>query len=179
MGSQKLTFLIHRGKVNPIRRGLAHRRSRVIALLFPSLTAALEADEWSASRPGRSLPRESFGTHFTGGWMDPSAGLECRENFVLAVIRFADFPTGSHSLYQLNYQAHITQWIAVNYNHYTLSNNPVERSCQETGVVLTVTDIGAPCNPLLLNSTAPLTQTLGFTLQWIAHFFNFMYIFLI
>ena len=31
------------------------------------MTAALEGGEWSAAHPGRTLPRERPGTHFTGG----------------------------------------------------------------------------------------------------------------
>ena len=33
------------------------------------MTAALEGGEWSAARPGRTLPRERLGTHFTGDWV--------------------------------------------------------------------------------------------------------------
>jgi hypothetical protein len=41
------------------------------------LTSALDVGEWSASRPGRFTPRErASGTHWTGGWVDPRAGLE-------------------------------------------------------------------------------------------------------
>jgi hypothetical protein len=40
------------------------------------MTAVLEAGEGSVSRPGRSFPREILGTYFTGGWVDPRAGLE-------------------------------------------------------------------------------------------------------
>ena len=163
----------------PLRAWFCPWGSRAIALLFLFLTAALEAGEWSASRPGRSLHRESLGNHFTGGSMDSRAGLECRENFVPAGIQSPDRPACRQSVYQLNYPAHITQWIAVNYNHFTLSNNPEESSCQQTGVLLTVTDHGAPRSPLFLNCTAPLTQTLGCTLQWNALLFHFMYIFLI
>jgi hypothetical protein len=34
--------------------------------------------EWSASRPGRALPqgKEPPGTHCTGGWVGPRAGLD-------------------------------------------------------------------------------------------------------
>ena len=42
------------------------------------MTAALEGVEWSAARPDRTLPRERTGTHFTGGWMGPRAGLDGR-----------------------------------------------------------------------------------------------------
>jgi len=40
------------------------------------MTAALEGAEWSAARPGRTLPRERPGTHCTGGWVGPRVGLE-------------------------------------------------------------------------------------------------------
>ena len=40
------------------------------------LTTALEGGEESVSRPGRSLPRERPGTHCTGGWVGPRAGLD-------------------------------------------------------------------------------------------------------
>jgi len=39
------------------------------------MTVALEGGEWSAARPGRTLPRERPGTHFTGGWVDPRTSL--------------------------------------------------------------------------------------------------------
>jgi len=49
----------------------AHRGKRGIALLFPD-----QEGEGSASGPGRSLPRETPGTHFTGGWVVLRAGLD-------------------------------------------------------------------------------------------------------
>ena len=47
--------------------------------LYSSTTAALEGGEWSAARRGRTSPRERTGTHFTGGWVGPRAGLEFRK----------------------------------------------------------------------------------------------------
>jgi hypothetical protein len=43
-------------------------------------TSALDGGEWSASRPGERTP----GTHSTGGWMAPRAGLykEAREKIL-------------------------------------------------------------------------------------------------
>jgi hypothetical protein len=39
-----------------------------------SLTLALDGGEWSASRPGRFIPREGApGTHWIGGWVDHRA----------------------------------------------------------------------------------------------------------
>ena len=43
------------------------------------MTAALEGSEWSAARPGRTFPQERAGTHFTGGWVGPRAGLDGRK----------------------------------------------------------------------------------------------------
>jgi hypothetical protein len=40
-------------------------------------TPALDGGEWSASRPGRTLPPgKDLGTHCTGGWVGPRAGLD-------------------------------------------------------------------------------------------------------
>ena len=43
------------------------------------MTAALEVGEWSAVRPAALYPRERIGTHFTGGWVGPKAGLDGRK----------------------------------------------------------------------------------------------------
>ena len=44
------------------------------------MTTALEGGEGSASLPGRSLLRERPGTHCTGSWVGPRAGLDrCRK----------------------------------------------------------------------------------------------------
>jgi len=53
---------------------VAQRVDRVIALLFHD--RGIKGGEWSAARPGRTLSRERPGTHFTGGWVDPRAGLD-------------------------------------------------------------------------------------------------------
>jgi hypothetical protein len=43
--------------------------------LHAFLTSALNAGEWSASRPSRFIPRERDpGTHWIGGWVGPRAG---------------------------------------------------------------------------------------------------------
>jgi hypothetical protein len=45
--------------------------------LHAILTSALDGGEWSASRPGHFTPGErAQGTHWTGGWVDPRAGLD-------------------------------------------------------------------------------------------------------
>jgi hypothetical protein len=41
------------------------------------LTSALVGGEWSASRPGHFTTGERApGTHWIGGWVDPTAGLD-------------------------------------------------------------------------------------------------------
>jgi hypothetical protein len=54
----------------------AHRRNRGIALPFHD--HGTRRGESSASRPGRSLPRERPGTHYKGGWVDPRTVLDRR-----------------------------------------------------------------------------------------------------
>jgi hypothetical protein len=45
---------------------------------YSFMTSALNAGEWSASRPGRALPpgKGPPRTHCTGGWVGPRAGLD-------------------------------------------------------------------------------------------------------
>ena len=52
----------------------AHKGIRRIALPFHD--HGTRRGEGSASRPGRFLPRERSGTHCTGGWVGPRAGLD-------------------------------------------------------------------------------------------------------
>jgi len=40
------------------------------------MTMAVEGGEGSASRPGRSLPRERLCTHCTGDWVGPRASMD-------------------------------------------------------------------------------------------------------
>jgi hypothetical protein len=47
------------------------------AYWWSSLTSTLDGREWSASRPGRFTHRDRTpGTHCTGGWVGPRAGLD-------------------------------------------------------------------------------------------------------
>jgi len=43
------------------------------------MTAALEGGEWSAARPGRTLPRERPGKNYTVRWVGTRAGLDGRK----------------------------------------------------------------------------------------------------
>ena len=68
------------------------------------MTAALEGGEWSAARPGLTLPRKRHGTNFTGGWLGPRASLDWRKissptgfdplTFQPVVNRYTDWATG-------------------------------------------------------------------------------------
>jgi hypothetical protein len=48
---------------------------------YSFLTSALDGGEWSASRPGHAFtPGEKTpGTHWTGGWVGPRAGLDTED----------------------------------------------------------------------------------------------------
>jgi hypothetical protein len=70
------------------------------------LTSALAGGEWSASRPGRFRPGETApGTHWTGGWVDPRAGLDMEKRKSLTLPGLELRPLGrlasSQSLYRL------------------------------------------------------------------------------
>src|SRR5215469_14147913 len=67
------------------------------------LTSALEGGVWSASRPGRLYPQERPGTHCTGGWVGPGAGLDRCGKSRPTGIRSPDLPARSESLYRLRY----------------------------------------------------------------------------
>ena len=56
---------------------MAKRVGRDLALLF--LDRGTRSGECSAARPGRTLPPGKPGTHFTGCWVGPRAGLEGRK----------------------------------------------------------------------------------------------------
>jgi hypothetical protein len=63
--------------VVPLRSIEAHLGDRRYSY-YSCITSALEGGEWSASRPGRALPpgERAPGTHCTGGWVNPRAGLD-------------------------------------------------------------------------------------------------------
>jgi hypothetical protein len=46
----------------------------------PFLTTALHGGKWSASSPGRFISEERApGTHWIGGWVSPTAGVDTVE----------------------------------------------------------------------------------------------------
>jgi hypothetical protein len=74
---------------------------------------ALDGGDWSASRLGRAFPpgERTPGTHFTGGWVGPRAGLdtEARGKNPLPLPgiepRSPGRPARSQTLYCLSYPA--------------------------------------------------------------------------
>jgi hypothetical protein len=73
------------------------------------LTLALAGGEFSASRPSRFTPKEPApGTHWIGGWVDPSAGLDDMEKWKFFTLPGLELrPLGrsarSQTLYRLRY----------------------------------------------------------------------------
>jgi len=72
------------------------------------MTAALEGGEWSATRPGRTLPPRKTGAHFTGGWVGPRAGLAGGKSRSHRD-SIPERPARIQSLYRLSYPAHTGQ----------------------------------------------------------------------
>jgi hypothetical protein len=81
------------------------RESRCIALLCFQ-TSALEGVRGQRHAPAAFYPRERPGTHCTGDWVSPRAGLTGAENLAPTGIRSPDRPARSQSLYGLSYPAH-------------------------------------------------------------------------
>ena len=69
------------------------------------MTGELEGGEWSAARPGRTLPPGKTRTHCTGGWVGPRAGLDGRKYLIPHRDSIPDCPARSQSLYRLSYLA--------------------------------------------------------------------------
>jgi len=55
--------------------------------------------------PRPFFPQERQGTHCTGGWVNPRAGLDGAEYLATIGIRFPDRPARSESVNQLSYPA--------------------------------------------------------------------------
>jgi hypothetical protein len=80
LGQGRELFLLWLLKSNPAtRHGGALGERRYSSYSFS--TSALDEGEWSASRPGRPFtPGERTpGTHCTGGWVGPRAGLNTED----------------------------------------------------------------------------------------------------
>jgi hypothetical protein len=73
--------------------------------------------------PRPLLPPENTGTHCTGGWVGPGAGLAgCRKSRPTG-IKCPDCPARSESLYRLSYPGSPTEMVlAKNYTNHSSSN---------------------------------------------------------
>jgi len=69
------------------------------------MTAALEGVSGQQHAPAALYPRERLGTHFTGEWVGPRAGLDGRKSRPHRG-SIPDRPARSQSLYRLSYPAH-------------------------------------------------------------------------
>ena len=70
------------------------------------MTAALEGGEWSAPRPGRTLPSEKTRYRFYRRLGESQGRSGRAENLVPTGIRSGDCPARSQSLYRLSYPHH-------------------------------------------------------------------------
>jgi len=70
------------------------------------MTAALEGGEWSAARPGRTLPPGKICFPFYGRLCGPQGRSGREENLVPTGIRSRNSPARSKSLYRMSYPAH-------------------------------------------------------------------------
>ena len=80
--------------------------SSVVCLAIPYfylINGTIFVCVWSASRSCRLYPRERPGTHCTGGWVGPGAGLDRRGKSPPTGIRSPDLPARSESLYRLRH----------------------------------------------------------------------------
>jgi hypothetical protein len=70
---------------------------------YSFLTSALDGSEWSASRPGCALARvRAPGTHCTGGWVGPRAGLDTEaRGKILCPCRGSNLTEENNRLYNL------------------------------------------------------------------------------
>ena len=75
--------------------------------LYSFMTAALEGGECSAARPGRTLPPRKTRYPFYRRLGGPQGRSGRAEILVPTGIRFRTFQPVAHSLYRLNYRAHI------------------------------------------------------------------------
>jgi hypothetical protein len=74
--------------------------------LYSSKTSALEGGEWSAARPGHTLPPGKDLVPIVQGLGGPQRRSGQAENLAPTRIRSPDRPARSQSLYRLNYPAH-------------------------------------------------------------------------
>ena len=80
-------------------------RGWVEVQLYSSMTAALDVVSGQQHAPAALYSRERPGTHCTGGWVDPRAGLDGRK-ISSPGIRSRTLQPVAQPLYRLSYPAH-------------------------------------------------------------------------
>jgi hypothetical protein len=80
------------------------------------MTTALEGVRGQRHAPAALYPRERSGTHSTGGWVGPSAGMDRCGKFLPTGIRSPDRPARSQSLYRIRYPAHPVEFSQIESN---------------------------------------------------------------
>ena len=113
------------------------------------MTAALEGGEWSAARPGRTLPPGKTRYPFYRRLGGPQGRSRHAENLVLNGIRSPDRPARSQSLYRLSYRAHENPFISAR-NRTKKPQAPSSERYHNIGHSRTVT-----------NATRPITFPTG------------------
>ena len=99
-------------KWSPYRPGVAQKVGRGIALLFHDRGTRRGWLSGQQHAPAVLYSRERPGTHFTGGWVGPRAGLDGRK---ISPHRHSipDRPARNQSLYRLSYPAHVCVYIYI------------------------------------------------------------------
>ena len=87
------------------------------------MTAVLEGGEWSATRPGRTLPPEKTRYPFYRRLGRPQGRSRRTENLVLTGIWFRTVQPLSQSLYRLSYRAHIFIWVDTQKSNLYISHD--------------------------------------------------------
>ena len=85
---------------------LPDRTALWVSLSRPTISRHYNGVSGQQHAPAALYPRERPGTHFTGGWVGPSAGLDGCGKSRPQRDSIPDRPVRSQSLYRLSYPAH-------------------------------------------------------------------------
>jgi len=94
-----------------------------VVYLWSSMTAALEGGEWSAARPGRTLPSGKTRYPFYRSHGGPQGRSGRAENLVPTWIRSRTVQPVVQSLYRLRYPAHTLPLYIYLYTHTYVYNS--------------------------------------------------------
>ena len=85
------------------------------------MTAALEGGEWSAARPGRTLPPGKTRYPFYRRLGGPQGRCGWAENLVPTGTRYRSVKPVAQSLYRLCYRAHSKVYVLVKFGEYVVN----------------------------------------------------------